>query len=90
MKRPDTYDIWEFVRFCLEHGDKYYVKVPRPNPANEAQMIQTLVPLCNLNPQEWTYWVRTWFYTASTGVMTLEEWVLISPAPIPDVPAFSG
>lgn len=74
VKRPDTYDQWEFVKFCLEYGADFYVKVPRPDPEDEAVMVQTLVPLQELTPQEWVYWVRSWYYTASTGVLTLEQW----------------
>lgn len=72
--RPDTYDQFAFVKYCLENGDQYYVQVPRPDPEDENRMVQTLVPLTGLTPAEWVYWVRNWYYTASTGVLTLEQW----------------
>jgi len=72
--RPETYDPWIFIKYCLENGDQYYVQVPRPHPEDEQMMVQTLVPLSDLTPQEWVFWVRAWFYTASTGVLTLDQW----------------
>lgn len=78
--RPDTFDPWSFVKYCLQHGDQYYVRVPRPNPEDEGMMIPTLVPLCELDAQEWVFWVRNWYYTASTGVMTLDQWEKVAQA----------
>jgi len=75
LERPDTFDPWAFILFCLENGSEFYVRVMRPDPNREGQEVLTLVPLPDLTPSEWIYWVKRWYMVSSTQVLTMDQWI---------------
>lgn len=72
--RPETFDVWEFVQYCLTYGYGIYARVNRPDEEGVIRLVT--LPLSELTPAEWIYWVKRWHMTASTPV-----WISSEPLP---------
>lgn len=82
--RPDTYDPWFFLEFCIEHRHKLFIQRTRPEfdpVTGESPPVTKFVSLGLLPVGEFTYWVKRWFMDRSAPVRTQLQWRSMLPGP---------
>lgn len=73
MERPESFDVWEFVRWMLSVEHELFVRIEVLN--NETnQKVMTLVPMVALPPDQWCFWAKRLFFDRHAAVRTEAAW----------------
>jgi len=74
LVRPETFDIWEYLQWIRTHEWDLFVEQMRVDTSSgSSEPVKTWVPLADLPPDVWRYFVHRFFIDRSTRVRTASE-----------------